>query len=505
MQKGISLLLLLFFYQRVAAQILPSEGHELNYRIVGFSFPGRPGDHYQLEIARGNQISEDSFQRSVFKKVMLEKNSAIAEVPLFGTAYTWRTVYIDSRGRRDASALHHFSTGICRAADTSVVRFKILQAATCEKDKYFFLDNSRALFDMDGQPVWYLPASGEYPNYTVDLKLSPLGTITFIAGNNIYETNFEGKVLWKGPVTGKVNGERQEGYHHQFSRLANGNYMVLGIQHVFARKRWTDDGSQRNVVLDSTGAAESDTNFRKSEFGTIVEYDSAGNVVWSWRSLPYFEASDLRYRSSGSADFLAQTHENAFFFDEKNKVVYLSLRGCSRILKIRYPDGKILREYGEHFLPSATSHGNGLYKGQHSCKIARDGSLYLYNNNAGVPGALPQVVVMREPPNDTGTLVATWKYDCSINDIDSAVVKKPNYGMQQFAVGGSVGELPDGSFFVSMSDPLSKVFVVDRDKKVLWAGLPERWDANRNSWIAHANYRACAISRQELEQMVWNK
>ena len=42
-------------------------------------------------------------------------------------------------------------------------------------------------------------------------------------------------------------------------------------------------------------------------------------------------------------------HENAFYFDERNKKIYLSFRVCSRILKIDYPSGKVDREYGEKY------------------------------------------------------------------------------------------------------------------------------------------------------------
>lgn len=40
-----------------------------------------------------------------------------------------------------------------------------------------------------------------------------------------------------------------------------------------------------------------------------------------------------------------RAHENSFFFDDKAKVIYLSLRNINSILKIKYPEGTILQIY----------------------------------------------------------------------------------------------------------------------------------------------------------------
>ncbi len=63
---------------------------------------------------------------------------------------------------------------------------------------------------------------------------------------------------------------------------------------------------------------------RPVEFGTVIEYNAEGNVAWSWRSSTYCKGSpDLMYYSSATGRPALDVHENAFFFDEKAKAVYI--------------------------------------------------------------------------------------------------------------------------------------------------------------------------------------
>jgi len=70
-------------------------------------------------------------------------------------------------------------------------------------------------------------------------------------------------------------------------------------------------------------------------------------VTWSWKAFPWFKESDLRYYKSGKdknykKNNAINVHENAFFFDEPNQVIYLGFRNISRILKIKYPEGYVM-------------------------------------------------------------------------------------------------------------------------------------------------------------------
>src|SRR5581483_10481474 len=96
MHKFLSLLL--FFtvlsYQ-ITAQIFPKEGSKLNYRLIGFAFPSeKQAVRYKIEIAKGGMLEENAFVKNIITTRYSEKNKIVAEVPSFGSQYTWRVVYI---------------------------------------------------------------------------------------------------------------------------------------------------------------------------------------------------------------------------------------------------------------------------------------------------------------------------------------------------------------------------------------------------------------------------
>jgi hypothetical protein len=468
----------------VNAQVSPAEGSKLNYRIIGFTFPAKGRlSAYKLEIAAGNFYSADSFKRNIIKSLPAKKDSVIAEVPSFGAAYTWRVIYMGDHAKGLAGDLHHFSTGMIDNVDTALYRLRILKVAEKYKDALVFLDDNKVLYDMGGNPVWYLPAIDGASITPRDLKLSPQGTITFLF-NPPYEINYDGKVLWKGPQKGIISKDFNENCHHEFTRLPNGHYMVLGTEYLPWKQK---------------SAPAADTP-KRTPFGTIIEYDGNDSIVWSWRSFSYLNNSDLNYYPLPEDTKVADAHENAFFFDEKNNVIYLSFKNISRIIKIKYPEGKVIAAYGETFLPGATERGNGLFCGQHACNRSQNGLLYVFNNNVCEPGELPKITVMREPDSDRDHLSKIWEYECTVEGISKE--QKKNY---RFISGGNVLELPDQSFFACMNGTYSKIFIVDRDKEILWSALAERKNKTTKKWDMAGQYRAFIIpDRKKFEQLIWN-
>ena len=100
------------------AQVTPGENSVLNYRLIGFSFPPQTGAvKYNIEIAAGSYNAEDDFQKNIVTNVDGKKNRLVAEVPSFGTQYTWRIVYTNNQSVATKSELHHFSTLMDRHID----------------------------------------------------------------------------------------------------------------------------------------------------------------------------------------------------------------------------------------------------------------------------------------------------------------------------------------------------------------------------------------------------
>jgi len=299
------------------------------------------------------------------------------------------------------------------------------------------------------------------------MKISPQGTITFLIGKQIYEVNYDGSVLWMGPDNGIISGGLSEDYHHEFTRLYNGNYMVLGNEYAYLDLSAI---KENKLVLknEKEFAADSNkVNFTKGVTTTIIEYDSKGNVVWSWKPLAYLPSSDvINYLTKDGIPTLS-LHDNSFFFNEHENAIYLGIRNISRILKIKYPEGNVISSYGEQFKPGIRPAGNGLFCNQHSCKVAKNGDIYLYDNHYCDPSSIPRIVKMEQPKNASGQLKEKWIYTCTI---DSPRLKQDYI----FPMGGNVIELPDGSLFSCMGGSYSKVFIVNMNKEILWSALPEK-------------------------------
>lgn len=461
-------------------QVVPKEGDTLNYRIINFASGNRmpAGGSALLEIAIGDITSEGEFDKQVYKVITGSSNRIIGEVPFFGKKYTWRFSGKVAGGNLVKGSLHHFSTGYSSLVDTTVQRLRILKAAE-SYDGYVFLDNQRVLYDMKGRPVWYLPAADNIAddNTTIrDLKITRAGTITFIGNKNIpFEVNCRGNVLWHGPNTGQVNGERDERYHHEFTRLSNGHYMVLGTEVVSL------------PVTDETGAKA----MSMCPMSILIEYDHNGKVIWTWKTSKYFKESDLKNYTPQDGARIVDLHENAFFFDEAGKTIYLSYKNISRIIKIKYPEGNVVATIGAKVKPGQPLEYNGLFCGQHACKYSQIGCLFLFNNN-GCNSGSPKIKILKEDTGHGHVVKKIWEYDCLVED-----------GYPKVATsGGNVQELPDHSAFVSMAGPYSKVFIVNMDKQEMWSALPEKWVDEEKKWAPVSQYRASVCSRAELEKLI---
>ncbi len=480
------------------SQIFPAEGSSLNYRIAGFAFPTIPkSDAYRIDIAQGRHIIIDSFEKNIIKHVETSTNKEIIELPAFGKQYTWRITYKDNKKVLKNSSLYHFSTLMNDRIDTAKFRLRILHAAEQHKDDYVSEDGGGVLYDMKGRPVWFIPDTNGMGGYVADLKFTKNGTITFIY-KTAFEINYDGTILWKGPNNGSINGDTAgEYYHHEFTRLSNNHYLILGTQLIMCKTVTLKDTS---YVLTSLDRSKLTDGYKPGRFGTIIEYDETGKVVWSWKFTDHLAGSDFDYYESRiDSGKRYDPHDNAFYFDEKNKIIYLGYRNLNRIMKIEYPSGKILNNYGENFKPGTQSTGKGLFCNQHSIGMTEEGYLYVFNNNScQLRDSMPSIVILKEPVSKDDDFKKIWEYTCTMDTIDF-----PAGYPKIFGNGGNAIELSDHSFFVDMGSIYSREFIVNRAKKVLWAALPERYIETDGKWTALKNYRANIISRKDLEQLIW--
>jgi Arylsulfotransferase (ASST) len=489
----------------VAAEgrVLPAEGSALNYRIAGFSVPAVKGGHYILEIADGYFNDRDSFAHNIVVSAEADTNRVVAALPAFGHSYTWRMY---QEGAKSGAPLHHFSTMMADCVDPAKTRLRIIKKTKRYKDCYLFIDGNRALYDMKGEPVWFLPDEGlgfrAADKELRDIKVTKAGTITFLSGARPYEVSYDGTILWKAPDDGAVSGDfNTERYHHQLDRLPNGHYMTLGTETVLVNIPDMKKGFF-NILWDKPKKDSMNSqNFLRSTAGTIIEYDGAGKVVWSWHSADYInhEGADIAYyhRREGFSEL--NLHENAFYFDRDSGYVYYGLRNVSRILKIKYPEGNVVRAYGDIYKQGHMDENYGPFCRQHSIAKGHDGTLYIYDNNSCTINGNSKILAAKEPA--TGTQLSTvWDYSCTIDE------KWDTVGGHFFVTGGNAVLLPDDALLVCMGGSFSKLFIMDQDSNVLWSAMPEVWQPLRKRWYINYSYRVSMInSRADLEHLIWGE
>ena len=508
-KKIASLVFLLILFDHTNAQIFPAEGSTLNYRLIGFSFPGgKQQINYKVEIASGSHTSYSSFKKNIIKTVYCRKSKAIITVPAFGAQYTWRAVYPDKPGKTENNTvLNHFSTSAIPATDTSKYRLRIIKPAEKYKDAFVFVDATGVLYDMNGQPIWYLPNIDKSTGNEQlrDLKSTPFGTITFIKGSRIYEISYDGKVLWAKPDTGHEDKKLDtinNLFHHEFTRLANGHYMVMGSETMLCKLPGKNDSS---FFIVPDGRITGDSRlYSKIPFGTITEFDENGNTAWTWSTWKYVMASDLIYNQSHNS--VTDLHDNSFFFDEKNKTVYISFKGVSRVIKIKYPAGNVVYTYGVIYDHTSNlkdqmdiqENRYAFFCGQHACRRSREGYLYVFNNGCDL-NAPSHITKLTEPSGQNDTLNKVWDYLCDTDDLGQTLSLQPNSG------GGNVEEMPDGSIFAAMGHQCNKVFIVNKRKEITWSAISEMRDPVANSWKIIPSYRSSiVVSYKEIEKMIWN-
>jgi len=395
--------------------------------------------------------------------------------------------------------------------NTDSARLHILTPDLQHDSLYVFIDASKTLYDLEGNAVWYLPHIIEGNPAKLlpprDIKRSDWGTITFMMNERAYEINYGGKILWQEPEANfskEMPPDEKTKFtnHFEFTHLANGHYMTMGMElnswDVSGAVKTTGGKLKSKIITDSNGKLQ-----QRIRTGRIIEFDQKHNIAWSWSAAAYYKQSDLFYRRRPNGLFKAGAiHENGFYFDESAKTVYISLRSIDRIVKIGYPGGKVLSTYGELYEPGNLEMGNDLFCSQQCCRRSREGYLYLFNNNTcnRLCNELPKIIMMREPTKPKGRLKKVWEYECTLDGMGAEEQSR-----LKFETGGSVVELPDRSILCCMAGNYSKTFIVNRDKKILWSALPEKWNSTEGKWKVLPGYRASFITREELEHLIWGE
>lgn len=453
----------------------PTQDAQLHYRIIGFTFPAMKNvKKYTIQIAGGKYFTEAMFNLNTIITIKSDSNKIVAEVPSFSAQYTWRYIYQTDKGLKK-SELRYFSTVITPLVDSNNTRLLIVRNTNKYKDAFVFIDCTRAIYDMHGRPVWYLPetllpllGNGKIQ----DLRFTPQGTITFINNMVLNEINYNGKLLNqisnRDPERPSPNGD----LHHQADRLKNGHYMVLGNEVLDGKEMSVSGGMEYETQRTPVG-------FQNSVFGTLDEFDENGELVWQYRLSDYF----VNYKSQlgkGNSNF--DIHLNAFWFDEDEKYLYLGFKNISRIFKIKYPEGKLVGVLGGDYSPGQADVSHNVFCHQHAF-FKKSNGLYVYNNNDLSNNPVPEIEFFKDETDGVFENKPIWRFQFPVTTKSVTTTS-----------GGNVMGLPNGDIFASLSMPYNDLYIIDTAKSVLWQAEVEKKDDVTNIWQELPTYKASIIS-----------
>ncbi|NCX95554.1 MAG: hypothetical protein EBX41_03935 [Chitinophagia bacterium] len=484
------------------AQVQPQENALLNTIIIGFTIPKQAGTGtYILEIANGTQTDIASFEANVVHKSPSKLNRIVARVPEWNVPYSWRINFKNAKGNITKGKIYHFASLLPEHLSPTKNRLHIIKPAQKHIDAYIIADNTKAIYDMAGNIVWYLrPVVPVVTDNNVDvcrdIRVSPANTITLMYGNKAMEIDYQCRLLWQGILNDNKSHELENKYHHELFRRPNGNYMVMSGDNYYFASPMLGDTAPHN--LGTQPAAPIPNSAEGISFASIIEYSPAGKKVWEWQSINAFNQSELFRRNQPVKNANLYLHANAFYLDEKKQCIYISFKSISQVMKIAYPSGKVLDVYGKPF----TEHNinNMPFCEQHCPKINKAGELMLFNNNRDDPGGRPNVQIYKLPDNKGGKFQKIWEFTCPLNNTQEV----PTLGAKDHF--GSVNEISNSTdLLISVCATYGDIMIVNRQKEILWYGITEKWDDSQKQWIPDAGYRTNIIPNQKaMEALIWH-
>ncbi|MCB9234714.1 MAG: aryl-sulfate sulfotransferase [Bacteroidia bacterium] len=449
----------------------PADGETLNYTQVLFRWPANSTDRsYLLEIremAKGGEfysLQKDGHKKGAISIFKTSMNEFILDDLAFGQQYDWRVATLPGLQK---SPWHSFSTGNSPLVDPEKIRVRLThpdQPVYLPSRSAITLDYAEIMVNEQGKPIWYIPNPPRAIRGGAqlrDLKLTDEGTLTFVyQREGAYETDLKGQIIWEGPNDGQVSDKGNEEYHHYIQKLSNGHIAVLGQEY-------------ENMKL--TGNQDS----AEVQFGTVIEYDREGKVVWSWSSRDYFTMPDLCFGDFQKLGCTGMTHMNACFFDEENEQVYVGFRDISRIVRIDKKTGRVVDSWGDRMASGQALHGQGLIKRQHGSELLPDGNLLVFNNDSVMdPAIISSVRIFSQGIPGKAEPKLVWEFRMDFDSLTNGKSIRTGNAMLLY----------DGNYFVN-GGGINRLLVISPKKEVLWDAFFEKTDAN-GKWIPYLTYRS---------------
>ncbi len=452
------------------AQISPAPHAKLNHTQIMFEYAAVAGANQYLI-----QLIEDTVGSSFQHPLLQQKDSSTATLISglhFGKKYLWR--YKGNISHKWQGPFGFEIAGDLVSAKNKF-KIKIQQSDTLAKG-LIVLDYARCIINRSGEPVLYLKPESEIDEEPRDFRLNKTGTITYMLSSKIAECDLNSNTLWQ---KNSASDEAQEAFHHYFKRLPNGHFMTLSSKNSWLKipAVYLDSVIESQYIIEQ----REDGKYASVEFGTILEYNKAGEIVWSWNAESYFKADDLfAPRSTRHAiTYEHGAHLNAASLDMNNEFVYAGFRNISRVIKINKKTGEVVSSWGDKMPGGEAKEGDGFFYLQHDANILNDSNIAVYNNDDFAAKDKPSSVVVFTQPIVGQPSVISWKYDCVFDHNQS----DKSYKF------GNVDELPNTNFLVCMGTN-GRVFEVTRNKQIVWNCTLENAEQKDTDKNAFPIYRA---------------
>ena len=254
-----------------------------------------------------------------------------------------------------------------------------------------YYNNYSAAIDMNGNEVWNTGGGNSFVFFTADEDNNFFGGKVLPELNSSLigsEFSLENEILWSEPID-TVLLQNESFIQHEIIRLPNGNYMgfvpIIETHPVPTYTNYPERNTPFSWEDDCELYIEFNSNFDwKGE--KIVEWNSAGEIVWEWDAFDYYNINDFDYlaghwetacNSSSAYDWI---HFNAMVYNESEDALYVSSRHLDRITKIDYTSKNLIWNMGIQWLGDEVIVPDTLFSGQHGLQVLPNGNIVTLDN-----------------------------------------------------------------------------------------------------------------------------
>jgi len=272
-----------------------------------------------------------------------------------------------------------------------------------------------------------------------------------------------GEVVWtyenKDFLMGSGVAIESIGEDQFFHRTINGSVTVDAFG-LLEREIMTDINPSHDAALLPDGNVVYITLFRERrtteawgeiwiQANKIVEFNEAGEEVWSWNSLDYLDLERfpgyLSEPVNGVSDW---THMNSVQYLEDTDQLLVGVRHQHQVILIDHSTGELLWTLGRDGDFELLE--GEWFKAQHDASVLKDGSILLYDNGNGKTGELSSRVVRYALDKEARSAREVWSYELPVYMISMGSVEQLESGSMLISAGGHRrGEVPAEIFEVS--------------------------------------------------------